>query len=141
MKKGDFLFVYGTLRSGESAERLVAPGSDYIGEDKINGMIYSLGGFPGLKVRECHGDTNVSTFNPEAPVVVGDIFCLRSDTVACDLDRYEGYPSLYDRIMVKTEAGIQVWCYIYNGRVYPEQLIESGDWKARVVKTSMLSLA
>lgn len=134
MKVGDLIAVYGTLRMGERAESIVNKGDNYVGEDKINGAIFSLGGFPGLKVKG-------TGFSPALPTVAVDVFSIPSEEVATRLDHYEGYPSFYNRVQVKTEAGLTAWTYIYGSRVYPEQLIESGDWKTRVVRGLRFQMA
>lgn len=120
---GDYIFVYGTLRKGEGASAYMKD-CEYIGEDKITGAIYTLGGFPGLKIAN-------TDFFPELPSVTGDVFRIGGDNTISRLDGYEGYPSLYSRMVVKTESGLSVWVYTYNGRVDHRALVESGNWKDR----------
>lgn len=124
MQKDDYVFVYGTLRLGEGANLRYLKTAEYIGEDRVNGLLYNLGSFPGLKAKK-------RQFTFDFPIVCGDVYCLTETEQAMNLDRYEGYPSLYSRIQTETESGITVWTYIYNGMVYDKQLISSGDWKAR----------
>jgi gamma-glutamylcyclotransferase (GGCT)/AIG2-like uncharacterized protein YtfP len=130
MLKNDLIFVYGTLRQGERADlRKQSHNFDvsFISKDKINGKMYHIGSFPGVK--------NVnSRFDPNDPTVIGEVFKIRGTSIVALLDAYEGYnadkPSEghFDRCQVKTERGRLVWVYTYNPKVFPEQLIESGDW-------------
>lgn len=127
MKKGDFLLVYGTLRIGEvnDLEKKSRRGSvQHIGQDKINGLIYHLGWFPGLKAEP-------GSFDRKAPTVTGDVFELLEDEVVPMLDAYEDYPRLYNRIEVETEKGRIVWVYTFNGVVNEHELLECGDWTER----------
>lgn len=128
MKKNDFLFVYGTLRRGERADLSTGRSNhavDYMGRDKVNGMIFNLGSFPGAKI--VTGD-----FDPSLPVIVGDLFWIRNESITAVLDAYEGYPSLYNRVQVPTEGGKTAWIYTYNHEMSRDRLIHSGDWKERV---------
>jgi len=124
MKVGDKLFVYGTLRPprvqhgpGSNANRMMDGEAKYIGPDKINGAIYHLGGFPGIKLDDTEGE------------VVGDVYEIVEPTLPPRLDRYEGYPELYTREVVKTFEGREAWVYVYNGRVDRMYRIPSGDWR------------
>lgn len=125
MKPGDYIFVYGTLRKDERANRMMRK-CEYMGEDRIVGRIYDLGSFPGMK-------TVTRVFNTEEPIVVGDVYQIPDEDVINALDYYEGYPSLYNRIVTYSESGMSVWVYVFNGHASEGTLIESGDWKHRVV--------
>jgi gamma-glutamylcyclotransferase (GGCT)/AIG2-like uncharacterized protein YtfP len=122
MKKNDLLFVYGTLRVGESADLSANTLGEYLGEDCINGLIYNLGWYPGVV-------TQSMAFDPGKPAVRGDVFRIGCDSMVGQLDSYEGYPNLYDRIETMTAGGLHVWVYTYNHDVNPDNLIASGDWK------------
>lgn len=131
MKKGDSIFVYGTLRRGERADLsggFYNYGVDFLDGDKINGKLYHLGAFPGV----CsigHGE-----FNKKLPAVVGEVFRIQDASIVALLDAYEGYRAsepahgMYDRHQVQTEMGRKVWVYTYNYPVLSEQQIPSGDW-------------
>jgi gamma-glutamylcyclotransferase (GGCT)/AIG2-like uncharacterized protein YtfP len=130
MLKNDLLFVYGTLRAGERMDiknQKLNAEVTFISKDKINGNMYHLGTFPGVK------EVN-SRFDPNDPIVIGEVFKIRGSAIIAILDAYESYnadnPSLglYDRCQVTTERGRLVWVYTFNGMVIPEQRIESGDW-------------
>lgn len=131
MKKGEFLFVYGTLRKGERADLSKQSrdfGVSFVCEDVINGDLYHLGGFPGLKIK---GDD----FSSSLPIVHGETFLINDVSIVSILDAYEGYDyehptqGLYNRSQVKSGEGLLVWVYTYNHPVTSDQRIESGDWK------------
>lgn len=127
MHKGDYLFVYGTLRRGENSDlSRNASQIDYIGQDRINGSLYNLGWYPG--VRDAPDNVKVG-FDPDKPAVIGDVFRIRDQGIAAHLDAYEDYPNLYNRNQVLTEKGIKAWVYTYNDETAPDRLIPSGDWK------------
>ena len=54
------------------------------------------------------------------------------DTILPDLDSYEGYPCLFDRVLVEL-PGCSAWMYVYNGEVRDEDLLVLGEWDTRVV--------
>src|SRR5579859_790866 len=98
----ELLFVYGTLRKGERAFRMME-GSTSLGEGTIQGAIYHLGAFPGLKLT---GDS----------VVVGELYEVEG---LHKFDHYEGYPIMYERkkvpVQVKGLADpVEAWVYTFN---------------------------
>lgn len=136
MKKGDFIFVYGTLRRGQRADLQKQAhnfGVTFCGEDRINGLLYHLGAYPGIKLMN-EVVAKSGTFYPDLPMVAGELFRIRETAMVALMDAYEGYdadnPSagLYNRHEVTTEKGRTVWVYTYNYPVTSDQLIESGDW-------------
>jgi len=132
MKTGDLLFVYGTLRSGESNDLNKFEDSTPAGSTRINGRLYNLGWFPGVALPE---GSNLS-FLADEPTVVGDVFVIGSAKLVERLDSYEGYPSLYSRSQVDTEDGRTVWVYTYNGNMSEDQRIKSGDWCASLASAA-----
>lgn len=128
MRKGDELFVYGTLRKGERADLCKSQNQfsvSFIGKDEINGKLYHLGAYPGLKLI----NPAQQTFDMALPSVIGEVFLVRDESVGALLDAYEGYPTLYERDQVLSKEGRLLWVYIYNPMVTEDQLIETGDWK------------
>lgn len=132
MNKGDFLFVYGTLRRGQRASlQREAHKFDvkFCGEDRINGRMYHLGAYPGVK-RIGH----TVDFQDNQPLISGEIFFIKHPSVVALMDAYEGYNSddprlgLFNRVQVEAESGKMVWVYLYNPPVTSDQLITSGDW-------------
>lgn len=124
MKKGDCIFVYGTLRHGERAE-LAKKASNfgivYIGLDVINGKMYHIGAYPGVK-------TEAGEFDPSKPTVTGEVFLATDTSIMAVLDAYEGYPHLFTRLKTTTRGGRVVWVYVYPHPTTEEQLIDGGDW-------------
>lgn len=115
MQKGDMLFVYGTLRQGECSDLSIRSGAEFVSKDEINGDLYDLGWYPGVKL----GGDNL---------VRGDVFQLKDASIITQLDTYEGYPNLYDRSVVETKGGRQVWVYTINRECGDNERIASGDW-------------
>lgn len=141
VKKGEFVFVYGTLRRGERADMTKKGVYDqdvtFCGKDRITANLYHLGAFPGIKLLKWLDrpkKEEILEFVPDAPAVTGEIFMVHHPSVFAMLDAYEGYNAddprdgLYDRKEVITEKGEKAWVYIYNGPVINDQLIMSGDW-------------
>lgn len=133
MINGDLIFVYGTLRKGERADiskRSVFTVSP-LGLDSVNGKLFHLGAYPGLKLLEPFSPE----FNDALPKVIGEVYCIQDASVGAMLDAYEGYRAeapedgLYNRKVVETLLGRPVWVYTYNGWTTDDQLIETGDWK------------
>jgi gamma-glutamylcyclotransferase (GGCT)/AIG2-like uncharacterized protein YtfP len=122
MKKGSFLFVYGSLRSGEASDLSLQSGSRLVGPDRINGKLYEVGWYPGVKTPESND------YDPRGPLVSGEVYELLDDGLIRHLDSYEGYPNLFNRHQVETERSRFVWVYTYNGTVGENQLVASGDW-------------
>lgn len=116
MKKGDKIFVYGTLRPGRSAA-IPPERAKRLGVGRISGRLYDLGSYPGVILSENNEDK-----------VVGDVLEILDDRLPQYLDYYEGYPDLYDRCQVTTEDDQTVWVYTYQGHVSHAQRIESGVW-------------
>ena len=122
MKKGDFLFVYGTLRLGQSADLTRTGGALFAGPDRVSGRLYALGWLPGVKL-------DGETFDDAKPAVTGECFLIEDESITARLDHYEGHPHLFCRKVVKTESGRDAWVYEYMGSTdYAASPVESGDW-------------
>jgi gamma-glutamylcyclotransferase (GGCT)/AIG2-like uncharacterized protein YtfP len=109
-RSGVCLFVYGTLRRGyrNRYARLLAERSDFLGPARVQGRLYQLHSYPGLRLH--HG----------APWIAGELFRLRdARPLLSVLDRYEG--SEYRR--VRTVAAMRsrrVRCWVYELTAVPE---------------------
>jgi gamma-glutamylcyclotransferase (GGCT)/AIG2-like uncharacterized protein YtfP len=110
------VLVYGTLRPGTTTPVT------------IPGQMFSLGGFPGVRLTDEPG------FTFQAEIVEVD------DETLARLDQYEGYyesspeNSLYIRQrFTDPERGIDAWVYEYNHERVGEQ-VPDGDWLAYVGK-------
>ena len=113
------LIVYGTLMSGERNHRFCRNAVS-ITPCSITGTLYDTGyGFPAF-VPE--GENTVAAELIEIPF---------EDWEA--VDRLEGYPRLYDRLMfpAKLADGTDTTGWVYFMHNLPEmaQVIESGSWK------------
>lgn len=132
MKKGDFVFVYGTLRQGQVNDLSRWGGGDearFVGADTISGRLFDCGWYPGVKDAEDFGSSE--------DFVKGEVFELLDDATVPGLDGYEGYPILYDRKTVLTEGGHRAWVYTYNGPVEDSERIAGGDWLEHEAKMNV----
>lgn len=118
--------VYGTLRLNQSNYNWLLKDAKYLGTINTEPIfeLYSLGGFPGLKE---DGQTSI----------VCDIFEV-NDYESDRVDSLEGYKegiksTFYDKIYINTPFG-EAGMYIYMGKVYEENRIESGDWVSYINK-------
>lgn len=119
--------VYGTLRSGNGAHK--AFGLDhkatYLGTHRLEGTIYHLGGFPGVKL-----DGRPDGF-------VAELYETSDMKLMEQLDAYEGYrpydpdSSLYLRQEVEHPDFGSAYIYEYNQQVGDKPRMESGDWNRR----------
>ena len=122
MKKETVLIAaYGTLCSGESNERFCRNAVSRRSAT-ISGTLYDTGwGFPAFVPK---GKTKVAVELIEIPI-----------RDWADVDRLEGYPRLYDRILtdfcLPDGSTVQAWIYIMNHLPETAKVIVSGDWKAR----------
>lgn len=128
MKVGENIFVYGTLKQGHGANSMLQNRSEFVGDTRISGKLYGLGGFPGLKTIVDERDDGIIPFVSEGPCVTGELYRITDEDLPFILDRYEGYPSLYSRRRVEAEDGNVTWVYEYNGDPRPDAIVPSGNW-------------
>ncbi|MFM7264554.1 MAG: gamma-glutamylcyclotransferase [Cyanobium sp.] len=101
------VFVYGTLRRGQSNHHLLA-GARWGGEQRLEGArLHNLGPFP-MAIVSAH---------TRADVVQGELWWVDAATLAL-LDRLEGVPRLYERRRLALASG--PWAWVYLGR--PQQV-------------------
>lgn len=132
MKKGDMIFVYGTLLRGERADitkNCLIHSTSLVAPDEINGKLYHIGAFPGVKLVTAPE----VAFDKNLPTVRGEVYLIGDQSTVSILDHYESYhddgTGLYNRFQVRTRGDRYVWVYTYNPPVIDDQLIETGDWK------------
>jgi gamma-glutamylcyclotransferase (GGCT)/AIG2-like uncharacterized protein YtfP len=122
------LFVYGTLRPGESRWRHLQP---YVVDggfvDAVTGHLFDTGqGYPAA----LFGQRTEGT----APIIRGHTFGLLEGSLAQALDHLDAVEGavrgLYRRIVVSTTAGVQAFAYEYGGGLDLAP-IDSGDWLQR----------
>lgn len=102
------IFVYGTLRTGEYNNFMIArPGVKFLGTDKIKAVRCSvLNSLPGIK--EGNGEVEGEVY--ECPNVIVTV-----------LDSFEGHPHMYERRTVTTVSGNEVEAYYPNPRLINEE--------------------
>ena len=111
------LFVYGTLRTGESRHSVMSQ-SDYLGvyETIPKYTMYDLGAFPCI------------TFNGKTSIV-GDVFEVNDYTLdLCDM--IEGHPDYYTRMPIELlDKSIKAEAYFMNNRNMKDyKPITHGNW-------------
>jgi len=120
-----FVFVYGTLLKGLQRERALSR-SQFIGQAWIQGLLYDLGSYPGLK--EGGGK------------VFGELYSVDQATLNY-LNRIEGYDSdapensLYIRkkitvSLAATDETLEAESYFYNRPILETKRITHGDYRA-----------
>jgi len=112
------LFVYGTLREGQSRNNVFRD-AEYIGvrKTKPHYTMYSLGAFPALSTL---GNTEI----------VGDVYKVSDYTLeVCDM--IEGHPSFYQRLPIELqdESIEEPLAYFIVNRDWSRHAkIDSGNW-------------
>ena len=111
---GHLLFVYGSLRPGETHHRLLAD-ARYLGRHctEPHFTMHDLGEYPAVVERGHHA-------------IVGDVFIVDAATLV-RVDDYEGYPHEYTRRLITTPFG-SAWMYLYRRECAGAVVISSGDW-------------
>jgi gamma-glutamylcyclotransferase (GGCT)/AIG2-like uncharacterized protein YtfP len=123
----EYLFSYGTLRSGHAPEEItsVVERLRPVGKGYVFGQLYDLGEFPGIVLDSTSPQQVFGTisFLPDDPN------CLRA------LDAYEGFDAEYPdtSLFLRTvhpvrlaEGGsLPCWIYIYNGSLKTARAVES----------------
>jgi len=120
----DRLFVYGTLRAGQSARRMIEHHVSASEPARCRGTMYGFAaGYPGVIL---DGDT----------VIVGELVHLDDLAAALPLlDGYEGED--FTRILTEVEAGTgleRAWIYVLSDPALAASgtIIASGDWVSEV---------
>jgi gamma-glutamylcyclotransferase (GGCT)/AIG2-like uncharacterized protein YtfP len=120
---GDKIFVYGTLKQGHGANSFLQGRSKFIADDRISGTMFSMGGYPGVRLGSSR------EFLSEGPTVKGEVYEVEDARLPSMLDQYEGYPNLYNRKKVRTEAGYNAWVYEINDPPSEDRVIGTGIWE------------
>lgn len=127
----DLLFVYGTLRQGNTnaMAAYLAQQSEYISAGWFQGCLYAISDYPGA----------IASSDPEHRVY-GEIVRLNNaETVLSVLDDYEEcgpqhrQPTAYQRVQtcIHTLDGVgfnPVWIYLYQWSLINKALIAHGDF-------------
>ena len=103
------LFLYGTLRQGESAEDQIAADVVRRAPARARARLLEIGApYP------------AAFFSPDEGLLPGEIVWLKPSTYAATLDRvdqYENVPFLFRRIVVQVEVEgqtVEAWAYTYT---------------------------
>ncbi|WP_117235809.1 gamma-glutamylcyclotransferase family protein [Vibrio maerlii] len=117
MESPHIVFVYGTLRQGESNHHYLRE-SEYLGrfETTSDYALYDLGEYPGLIKGH--------------QTVVGEVYRITAE-VLNQLDILEDIPNEYRREKIDTPYG-SAWIYLYQQSIQHDEEIVSGDWCQRV---------
>jgi gamma-glutamylcyclotransferase (GGCT)/AIG2-like uncharacterized protein YtfP len=108
------VFVYGTLKRGESNHHWLV-GASWQGSAELRGLVlHDLGPFPMAVI----GDGRVH----------GEVYAVEESGLI-RLDALEGYPRLYDRRLHQLSDGRRAWVYLGRARqVRHAPLVASGHW-------------
>lgn len=119
MQKKHRIFVYGSLRRGESYHHLLETAIfEAPARTPARYVLLDLGWYPGLIT----GGTTAIT---------GEVFTV-SDALRAQLDRYEDHPHLFERQVIVLEDGSEAEAYVYVAGVPPHaRPVPSGDWCRR----------
>ena len=103
------LFLYGTLRQGESAEDVIAADVVRRAPARARARLLEIGApYP------------AAFFSPDEGLLPGEIVWLKPSTFSAALDRidqYENVPFLFRRIVVNVEVegkDVEAWAYTYT---------------------------
>ena len=123
---GCYVFVYGTLRRGEERDiNRLSPAPIFIGKSKINGTLYQLGSYPGIRLggeQAVQGEVYQITRELERQL----------DVIESVLPQPTGE---YERREVVVQCiGLALRCLVYEASaqtVRSKALILGGDWVRR----------
>ena len=119
--------MYGTLRRGfdNRYARLLDRSAEYLGTARMEGRLYNLGRYPGIRLK-----TGLEDW------VSGEVFQLRNPAATLPvLDLYEGPEfarALAGALLANGERR-QCWVYEYTLPVGEERRIVSGDFLRRPI--------
>jgi gamma-glutamylcyclotransferase (GGCT)/AIG2-like uncharacterized protein YtfP len=122
MECGNYLFVYGSLRSGvkNPARHLLEKHAILVDTGAFQGKLYDLGRYPGAVPSRGTRDR-----------VIGEIYHLTDPRVTLEiLDECEGRHFKRKRVTIEKQHGQRVtaWIYLYVGTVKQQSRIHSGDY-------------
>lgn len=115
------LFVYGSLKRGYGAYGRYLANETFVDCGVINGTLVDLGAYPGF-------------IQKGTDLVKGEVFEISKKTLA-QIDRYEGAPSLYERIIITVNMpdgrNLKAWTYEFSrkdDKFVEQHRIPTGEW-------------
>jgi len=122
----DYLFAYGTLKSGLRPPELAAIMEKLkpLGGGIVHGTLYNLGKYPGLRLEG-------------ADEISGEVFAFYDASVLTDLDAYEGCDSRKpsDSLFVRKQCLVRqenedkdLLCWVYEYNRQPTSAKPIGIW-------------
>ena len=121
--------VYGTLRHGEGNHHTLE-GSKFLGFWRVEGGLYTHGGFPGLS-------EPIQLEGGGTETVLVEVYEVNDATIS-RLDRLEGVPYHYERVAIELakemlgfyKLDLEGPVFVYKYKVDVKNLIhiEGGDW-------------
>lgn len=100
---------------------VLAANLEYISTCKIQGKLYNLGRYPGLK--------------PGDDVISGELYRIGNASALATIDEYEAtdnddltLPGFSRKKIELMEPKVEAWVYIYDGDVLEENRIADGVW-------------
>jgi gamma-glutamylcyclotransferase (GGCT)/AIG2-like uncharacterized protein YtfP len=120
-----YAFFYGSLLSDLPARKALSIEDylEYVGSCSVNGSLYDLGDYPGLRLG---GEGTV----------VGELYEIKEKECLQILDDFEDYhsnapeDSLYLRKKIWIpEVEKEAWVYEYQGSLHGKKKVAGGDWR------------
>ena len=151
----DLVFVYGSLKRGQANHHLLTT-ARFEGEARAAGLVlHDLGPFPMAIAADQSpaGDTrttigqDMSAMGMDAATsaaaqsdsIEGEVFAVDGETLA-QLDRIEGVPRLYQRLLWPLQDGRLAWLYLGQPRqVRHVQALPAGRWPALLIPLLLVS--
>jgi len=121
-----YLFVYGTLMSGQQNHPLLAGKAELVGPGRLGGRLVLFDYYPALVEAEDPAET-----------VVGEVWRVLAPETFRDLDEFEGCmeaPPLFVRasrtIALDGAGPLDAWAYVYARPTVGLRRLPSGHWRA-----------
>jgi len=156
----DLVFVYGSLKRGQANHHLLST-ARFEGEARAGGLVlHDLGPFPmaiaadqssagGTRTTigqdmsamgmDAIGMDAATSADAQSDSIEGEVFAVDGETLA-QLDRMEGVPRLYQRLLWPLHDGRQAWLYLGQPRqVRHVQPLPAGRWPALLIPLLLVS--
>jgi gamma-glutamylcyclotransferase (GGCT)/AIG2-like uncharacterized protein YtfP len=123
VRKGELLFVYGTLLKilNRPMHQVLASHANFVGPAGFQGKLYDLGNYPGAVPSKKASDK-----------IRGEVYRMQNpEGIFRLLDEYEGKEFRRERVLISLENGKKVfsWIYLYKRPTNGLKVMPSGDYK------------